>query len=357
MLKISSIEAISKDTYSFKKCSVIFKDNICDFITAEIFDDKPDVISVEFGDNYNINDFINKDLKSTFKTFLTKNGLKVNYECTLDNIFYYSWEQLYFPDQYIDIVSINSKNYIDFHFCLPNECFDGWNQIYSPKYSLNLISELIKNEKLITFISEIEGNDSISFIIRNSFKSSEKIYSALVKSYSNISAIDKKIRLKFESMKEFRWDSEFEQEESKFCTQVLVPLLQRMKYSNVRYIHGIDEYRRDIIFDELNRFHKKIVFGLQAKAGDVSGEANSLLDKIIGQLEDAFTLPVAQIGSENVDRINFMIIAISGVFKKNAIVKINSKLNKAYQKNVFFWDKPKILELIEEYWKSNSQNS
>ncbi len=82
------------------------------------------------------------------------------------------------------------------------------------------------------------------------------------------------------------------------------------------------EYGKDFIFSEIDKFGHNIYYGLQVKAGNISGKANSKVDEIIGQLDDAFSMPFEEIGSGNRYYISNFIIAISGNFTENAKDKI-----------------------------------
>lgn len=87
------------------------------------------------------------------------------------------------------------------------------------------------------------------------------------------------------------WKKEYETNESLFCTEVLAPLLRRMGFLSVRYTHGNREYGKDFTFSEMTQFGDLRHFGLQAKAGDISGGVNAAVDEIIGQVKDGFEMP------------------------------------------------------------------
>jgi hypothetical protein len=70
-----------------------------------------------------------------------------------------------------------------------------------------------------------------------------------------------------------------------------------MGFLAVRYTHGVREYGKDFTFSELTPFGVMRHYGLQAKAGDVSGGVNSAIDELIGQANDAFTMSYYEIAS------------------------------------------------------------
>jgi hypothetical protein len=81
------------------------------------------------------------------------------------------------------------------------------------------------------------------------------------------------------------------------------------------------------------------------------GNVNSDIDEIIGQLNDAFTMPYFEISATETRHISIFIIAISGYFTDNAKDKIIQKIPPHFKGCVYLLDKDKIMELIEKYWK------
>lgn len=148
------------------------------------------------------------------------------------------------------------------------------------------------------------------------------------------------------------WKEEYQTNEDIFCKEVLAPLLRRMGYTFVRYSHGNMEYGKDFTFSEITPFGNYRHYGLQAKAGNISGEVNSEADELLGQLNDAFSMPYYELGVKEPRYISTFIIAISGRFTKNAREKIVEKMPKGVIGSVYFWDRELIGELIEKYWSA-----
>lgn len=146
------------------------------------------------------------------------------------------------------------------------------------------------------------------------------------------------------------WKREYEKDEALFCLEILLPLLRRMGFLSVRYSHGQKEYGKDFTFSELTPFGDLRHYGLQAKAGKISGGVNSEIDELIGQIDDAFRMPYYELGSRDPRYISIFIIAISGRFTENAKEKIVHKIPNGLVGSVYFLDKDKIIELIERYW-------
>jgi len=147
------------------------------------------------------------------------------------------------------------------------------------------------------------------------------------------------------------WRKEYEKDEALFCTEILYPLLRKMGYVDVRYTHGVKEYGKDFTFSEPTKFGNLRHFGLQAKAGDIKGSVNAQIDELLGQLDDAFSMPFFEVSANESRQISTFIIATSGRFTENAKEKIVNKMPKYFQGSVYFIDRDKTLELIEKYWK------
>jgi hypothetical protein len=148
------------------------------------------------------------------------------------------------------------------------------------------------------------------------------------------------------------WKDEYLANEDLFCRELLLPLLRRMGFLFVRYTHGTREYGKDLTFSELTSFGDHRHYGLQAKAGDISGGVNAAADEILGQIGDAFTMPYYELGSKEPRYISTFVIAISGRFTANAREKIAEKIPKGILGSVYFLDRERITELVERYWKS-----
>lgn len=149
----------------------------------------------------------------------------------------------------------------------------------------------------------------------------------------------------------FEWKDSYATDEDLFCREILLPLLRRMGFVFVRYTHGKREYGKDFTFSEATPFGLYRHYGLQAKAGDISGEVNSAIDEIIGQISDAFSMPYYEVGSKEPRLIGTFVVAISGRFTENAREKIVEKISKGLHGSVYFVDRERIQELVERFWK------
>ncbi|NVM03975.1 MAG: hypothetical protein HWN67_16710 [Candidatus Helarchaeota archaeon] len=180
-----------------------------------------------------------------------------------------------------------------------------------------------------------------------SIEPSQNLTECIFSSAKQINSLIKEAEVALSGMS---WKKEFETNEPLFCTEVLAPLLRRMGFISVRYRHGTKEYGKDFTFSELTPFGQLRHYGLQAKTGNVSGEVNSEIDEILGQMEDAFSMPYYEVGSKEPRYISVFIIAISGRYTENAKEKIVEKMPKGVIGSVYFLDREAIIELIERYW-------
>lgn len=147
------------------------------------------------------------------------------------------------------------------------------------------------------------------------------------------------------------WKEEYEKEEALFCREIVTPLLLKMPFLSVRYTHGVQEYGKDYIVSSVDVFDFKNYYGIQVKAGDIDGKVNSKIDEIIGQIEDAFSMPMKDINAEGVQYISHFILLISGHYSNNAKEKIREKIPRNRLGAVYFLEKEDIQRLMEKYWK------
>ncbi|WP_433708697.1 restriction endonuclease [Paenibacillus illinoisensis] len=156
------------------------------------------------------------------------------------------------------------------------------------------------------------------------------------------------------SSTEVIWKEIYHTNERKFCEELLEPLFIKMGFHDVKYRQGVREYGKDFTFSELTSFNNTRHIAVQAKAGDVKGNVNSSVDELIGQIEDAFTMPYNDLGSSDDKYISSFIIVISGKFSDNAEEKIRKKILtrfKGLYGSIEFLDKRRVLGLLQKYFK------
>jgi len=135
-----------------------------------------------------------------------------------------------------------------------------------------------------------------------------------------------------------------------FTISILIPLLRKLGFTNVKYNHGTKEYGKDIVFARKTEFDDLEFYGVQVKYGDVSGSAKSDIDELISQADDAFKMPFYDIYTRTQQRISKLIFAISGRFTGNAVEKICEKIEShSLKNNIIFIDEDKINSLSEKF--------
>ena len=137
-------------------------------------------------------------------------------------------------------------------------------------------------------------------------------------------------------------------DESHFTLYVVLPILRKLGFVNVRYNHGKREYGKDIVFARNTEFFDLEHWGAQVKFGDISGGAGSEIDSIISQADDAFKMEFYNIYTRRKEKISKLAIIISGKFKENAIEKICEKIeSSAIKNNLIFIDGERLENLAE----------
>jgi hypothetical protein len=138
----------------------------------------------------------------------------------------------------------------------------------------------------------------------------------------------------------FQWKSEYEVDEPLFTKNLVIPLLMKMGFDHVRYNHGSLEYGRDISFSEQNRFGNVRHCAAQVKAGNIRGGSGALIDTVIAQIDDAFSMPVEGAGqSKRYYIAEFYIIE-----------KINEKIDNRLIGSIYYLDRSDIECLVQKFW-------
>lgn len=253
---------------------------------------------------------------------------------------------------FLEIIFDNNKPFVrTFTNSLENKS-DFWKLKWSPEFCYEKFYEIAKTDKLLRVkkIGSIESNDLDLIDIKMSCDSSKSIEKNVNIFYNKIKGIANKI---ISELYSFGWDKIYETNEEKFSKQVILPLLRRMQFFNIKYVHGINEYGKDIIFSEINKFGEQINYGIQVKAGDVSGKSNNKIEELINQAKIAIKTPFQKVGNNNDFYISVIVIAISGKFTTQAKQRIINEIPSEFRGSIFFWDKEKILELLERYPNKN----
>lgn len=244
----------------------------------------------------------------------------------------------------LEISKTNSSINIDFICHSPNKYWEGrWGQ----STYLSAISEQVEffSEISVEFLDLEDDWKSLTLRFKGEAQNNTTDYIFLA-----INKINELIKQSEIFLGGIIWKADYEKNEDAFCREILAPMLRRMGFLSVRYTHGRKEYGKDFTFSELTLFGDFRHYGLQVKAGNVSGGVNSDIDELIGQINDAFYMPYYELGSKDPRYISTFVIAISGHFTENAREKIVEKMPKGLIGSVYFLDKERITELIEKYW-------
>jgi len=113
--------------------------------------------------------------------------------------------------------------------------------------------------------------------------------------------------------------------EKDFVLKRVIPLLKTLGFEHVRYTHGSDEYGRDIIFYDTDKFGIERLFCAQAKVGDISGDAKSIINEITSQIDDAFRMPYYDSFRNESKYVSGIYIIALGKYTRNAKEKIREK--------------------------------
>jgi prepilin-type processing-associated H-X9-DG protein len=184
----------------------------------------------------------------------------------------------------------------------------------------------------LTFHTEIEAE-----IIGNAIQIAEQIIKEIE------GAVDLTLGSPFKKIEDIN-------DEADFTISVLIPLLRKLGFSDVRYNHGKKEFGKDIIFSRRTEFDEYEYWGVQVKHGNISGGANSLIDVIIKQAEDAFRMPFYDVYTREKRRISKLLIVTSGKFTENAVEKICDGIERhSLKNNMLFVDGDKIDSLSERF--------
>ena len=140
--------------------------------------------------------------------------------------------------------------------------------------------------------------------------------------------------------------------EKEFTVSLIIPLLRKLGFVNVRYNHGKKEFGKEIIFVRKTEFDEYEYWGAQVKYGDISGEANSEVDTIIAQIDDSMKIPFYDVYTRKKEKLSKVAIIISGKFTENAVEKICEKIeSNSIKNNLVFIDSDKINSLMEKFSK------
>lgn len=225
------------------------------------------------------------------------------------------------------------------------ETHDDWKLVWDIKKFIKAVAKNISISHDLKVITINEDEQAIDINIAYVRDDECTMEVAILKVIEEIDII---LRLTDIEMGGIKWKDEYEKNEQSFSKELVEPILRKLNFESVRYTHGTKEYGKDFICSERDKFGELNFIGIQVKAGNVSGKVNSNIDELIGQFDDAFSMPFYQLGKEDKLYISKFIILISGKFTDNAKEKIIEKTSKNLRSNLVFIDRVKLLNLIKE---------
>jgi len=187
----------------------------------------------------------------------------------------------------------DSRVALDFQFNMPNKFWEGQ---FGLATFINAIRDQATHFDNLQ-VKEFEVDDDWkSITLRHLVEEGELLHKSIISVANDLKLL---LHTAEVALKGLQWKPEYSIDEDLFCRELLDPLLRRMGFLFVRYTHGKKEYGKDFTFSEPTRFGTHRHYGLQAKAGDVSGEVNSEVDELLGQIKDAFEMPYYELGSKD----------------------------------------------------------
>ena len=137
------------------------------------------------------------------------------------------------------------------------------------------------------------------------------------------------------------WIPEFEIDEMLFCNMYLTPFYKKVGFEQVIFNHGNKEFGKDYILVTKNIFGDTEYYGVQVKAGNISGSATSKISEISNQIKLAFEVPYKLLNGNDI-YISKMIVAISGKFTDNAQTIIQNCIERYKVTNILFISKKEL---------------
>lgn len=194
--------------------------------------------------------------------------------------------------------------------------YDGYYKDWAMKKYMETMYEICDGLDDV-YINNFEYNDDdpmfraffISFLfeIEDEFNFYERVYKYC---HDFCVAVEKQVEGKITGC---CWNSEFETDEMLFCRMYLTPFFKRLPFEQVIFNHGNKEFGKDYVLVAKNIFEETEYYGVQAKAGNISGSAVSGITEICNQIQTAFRVPYQLTDGRKV-YISKMVVAISGKY-------------------------------------------
>jgi hypothetical protein len=127
-------------------------------------------------------------------------------------------------------------------------------------------------------------------------------------------------------------------DEAAFREQFVKHLLVKLGFVNISDKHGRDEFGKDYVFSEIDRFGHYRHMVVQAKHEKSIGVGRKA-DELVSQVRRAFNVPYHLPQAPHVERRTSAVYVFnSGAITEPAIIQIRNDLERAFQPNVYFFD-------------------
>ena len=101
--------------------------------------------------------------------------------------------------------------------------------------------------------------------------------------------------------------------EEEFTKTFVMPLLRKIGYQKIRYVHGVDECGRDVIFFDKDKLGFAVACACQVKIGDPKGtQKKKIQTEIVPQLLEGLRTEIRDPESGERFRVNRMYLFLSG---------------------------------------------
>jgi hypothetical protein len=101
--------------------------------------------------------------------------------------------------------------------------------------------------------------------------------------------------------------------EEEFTKYMVIPTLHQVGFTCIRYVHGMDEHGRDVVFFDRDRLGQESFHAAQVKFGDLRGTQKAKIQRqIIPQLLEGLRAPYSDPETGRTHRVSRMYLIISG---------------------------------------------
>lgn len=134
--------------------------------------------------------------------------------------------------------------------------------------------------------------------------------------------------------------------EDQYTNEIIIPLLRHMGFIEVTYNHGIEEFGKDVLFTEFDRFGNKKYHAAQIKVANILGGNNKGINDLVDHITNAFEMPFSDLVTKKEQNIADFFVFTKGEFRGNAkkIILANGRL-KPYIHRIYFYDGQRTTEL------------